>query len=90
MEFRLEKDNSGNVWAEFTIGEFSTREQIPIEALKERTELLKYCQRRLYALEDKAKRARPKVYRDIDRDLNKSFELVETGIVEKATKQPVK
>ena len=90
MEFRIEKDRSGDYVLNYTIGTLSGTEKIPRETLWDRDELFKYCARRMHALEDKFKRLHVTEYKDIDRDLGKAFEVSGKDVMEKATKQPVR
>lgn len=86
MEFRLGRNRDGVIEGTFTVGGVVLVEPVPTEALKDRQELLKYCQRRVHALVDKIARQRPVEYKDIDKDLGKDYEVSGKDVVEKATK----
>lgn len=85
MEFKIEKDRSGDYVLAYTINGLSGTEKIPREALWDRGELFKYCERRMHALEDKFKRLHATEYAGINDDLNKEFVVQGKDVVSKGS-----
>ena len=89
MEFSVAKTGD-SYSATFNFGgTTSVTEEIPAEALRDREQMFSYCERRLHALKDAWHRSQRNVlYKDADKDMNKVFEVTDTGVIEKATGKP--